>query len=117
MTDRHKTRRLLKIISISLFVLIFLGYALYEIQRIAFGPRITILSPQNGAVVSESFMEITGVAKNIKDITLNDRKIFISENGDFKEKILLSYGYNSLTLEASDKFGRWTEKTLEIIYK
>ncbi|MFA6227310.1 MAG: hypothetical protein WC631_02460 [Candidatus Paceibacterota bacterium] len=117
MTDRHKTRKWIKIISISTFTLFVVCYALYEVQRIAYGPRITILTPKNGSLVSESFVNILGKAENIKDISMNDRKIFIDETGNFDEKILLSYGYNLITLKASDKFNRKTEKTLEIVYK
>ena len=57
------------------------------------------------------------IAKNIKDISLNDRKIFIDEQGNFKEQLLLSYGYNVFKIKANDKFGRSVEKIVEIIYK
>jgi hypothetical protein len=117
MTDRHKTRKWIKITLISAAVLIVIGYTLYEIQKIVYGPRINILSPKNGITVSKSLLDISGKAQNIADISMNDRKIFVDEAGNFDEKILLSYGYNLITLKASDKFGRNTEKTLEIIYK
>lgn len=117
MTDRHATRKLLKVIIISIILLCLFGYTAYEIQKIVFGPRIEILSPKNGSVISNSLTEITGIAKNIKDISLNDRKIFIDEQGNFKEELLLSYGYNTITIKADDKFGRSVEKIIEVIYK
>ena len=117
MTDRHATRKLLKIICVSIILICFLGYTAYEIQKIIFGPRIEVLSPKNGSLISNSLTEITGIAKNIKDISMNDRKIFIDEQGNFKENLLLSYGYNAITIKASDKFGRNTEKIIEVIYK
>ena len=117
MTDRHATRRFLEIALISIILLCLFGYTAYEIQRIVFGPRIDVTSPINGSLVSNSLTEITGVAKNINNISLNDRKIFIDEQGNFKEEVLLSYGYNAITIKASDKFGRNTEKIIEVIYK
>lgn len=117
MTDRHATKKLLKIIVISFVLLFLFGYTSYEIQKLVFGPRITILSPKNGSLISSSTVEIVGIAKNINDISLDDRKIFIDEKGNFKEELLLSYGYNIVTVKASDKFGRKTEKIIEIIYK
>jgi len=117
MTDRHATRKLLKIITISIILLFLFGYTTYEIQRVLFGPKIEILSPANGSLVSNSLTEVSGNAKNIKDISLNDRKIFIDEEGNFKENLLLSYGYNAFTIKATDKFGRGEEKTIEVIYK
>ena len=117
MTDRHSTRKLLKIIIISVIALFLLIYTVYEIQRVLFGPRIEVLSPKNGSLVSDSLTEVSGIAKNIKDISLDDRKIFIDEQGNFKEQVLLSYGYNAIVIKASDKFGRNTEKIIEVIYK
>ncbi len=117
MTDRHATKRLLKTLVISIILLFLLGYTTYEIQKVMFGPRIEVTSPVNGSLISNSFTEISGVAKNIKDISMNDRKIFIDEQGNFKEHILLSYGYNAITIKATDKFGRNTEKMVEVIYK
>ncbi len=117
MTDRHTTRKLIKIIIISIVLLCFFSYTAYEIQKVVFGPRIQVLSPANGALVSNSYTEISGVATNVKDITLNDRKIFIDEKGNFKEKLLLSYGYNTIVIRAIDKFGKQAEKTIEVIYK
>jgi len=117
MTDRHSTRKLLKIIIISIVVLFLLIYAGYEIQKVLFGPKIEVISPINGSLISNSLTEVSGVAKNIKEIGLNDRKIFIDEQGNFKEQLLLSYGYNSIVIKASDKFGRNTERIIEVIYK
>ena len=48
---------------------------------------------------------------------MNDRQMFTDEEGEFSEKLLLSYGYNIITVKAKDRFGRETKKTLELIYK
>lgn len=117
MTDRRATKRLLKIIIISFFLLCFLGYTGYEIQKLFMGPKIVILSPTNGAVISNSEVEVSGTTKNINDISLDDRKIFVDEQGNFDEKLLLSYGYNVISIKASDKFGRKVEKVVEVTYK
>ncbi len=117
MTDRYKTKKNIRIFTICFLIVFVFGYTFYEIQRVIFGPNITIATPKNGDSVSDSLLEVTGVAKNIKEMTLNGRKIFMDENGNFKEEVLLSYGYNSLDLKASDKFGSNTEKVVEVIYK
>jgi len=117
MTDRHATRRFIKFLIISIILLCVFGYTAYEIQKIVFGPKIEVISPINGSLISNPLTEVSGIAKNIKDISLNDKKIFIDEEGNFTEKILLSYGYNSITIKAGDKFGRNTEKIVEVIYK
>jgi hypothetical protein len=117
MTERYKTKQYATWLVIGALLLLLLGYTGYEIQRIVFGPKITITSPQNGALVTDSLLQISGRAENINDISLNDRKIFLDEKGNFSEEVLLSYGYNVLTFDAADRFGRKTEKVLEVIYK
>jgi hypothetical protein len=117
MTERYKTRKHLKIAIISSVLLLLIGYTSYEIQRLFSGPQIHISYPDNGSLISNSLITITGSTENIKDISFNDRKIFIDEKGNFNEKMLLSYGYNVIVIRANDKFGRETEKQLEIIHK
>ncbi len=116
-SDRNKTKKYLLWIIISIFVLSVVGYTSYEVQKVLFGPKIIVLSPKDGSLISSSVTEILGITKNIKELSLNDRKIFIDEEGNFKEEMLLSYGYNIFILKASDKFGRSTEEKIELIYK
>lgn len=117
MTDRHATKKLINIIIFSTIIVAILGYTGYEIQKIVFGPKIIIESPINGISVSDSLITIKGTVKNTKDLFLNDRKIFIDEEGDFEEQLLLSYGYNMILIKAVDKFEREEKKYMEIIYK
>lgn len=101
----------------SLLVLAIVGYIFFQTRNVIRGPIITIQTPQNGATLEESLVIIKGVAKNISYISLNDRNIFIDEQGRFQEKLLLSYGYNIMAIKAEDKFGRKTEEILELVYK
>lgn len=94
-----------------------LGYTYNRMKDFIHGPTISITSPHNGATVLDSFITVAGTARNISNITLNDRPIFIDEEGVLNEHILLHYGYNKITLAAQDRFGRMTEKTLEFVYK
>src|SRR3989344_4523425 len=106
-----------KIIKISIFASIFLfiaSYAYLKTANLIGGPIIVVENPENGSVSSESLINIGGVAKNISKISLNDRPINVDEDGNFKEKLLLSYGYNIMELKAEDRFGRKTNKTLEL---
>ncbi len=97
--------------------LIIIGYGYFEARNIISGPKIALTSPVNGTETSEPLIDIAGTAKNIAFISLNDRQIYIDEQGAFKEPFLLSPGYNIVRINAKDKFGRTTEKIIEIVYK
>lgn len=106
-----------KIILIVLFAVGIVAYTFFQTKNIIQGPVITINSPENGSSSATSLVEINGAARNISYINLNGDQIFTDENGVFSEKLLLSYGYNIITMRAQDKFGREVKKTLELIYK
>lgn len=103
------------------FILIFLlsasWYIYFQAEDLIRGPILTVTVPENGTSVNNSLVEVEGRARNISRISMNDRQIFIDEEGVFKEKLLLSYGYNIITVSAEDKFGREIERKLHLIYK
>ena len=107
----------LRIILFLLLGLIILTYTLFQAQKLISGPIIDIYTPQNGATYSQILIEIEGRARNASYLNLDDRPIFTDKNGYFKEKLLLSPGYNIIKLDARDKFKTYTEKRLEIILK
>lgn len=107
----------IKVIIGSIFAFVVLLYAYYQTRNLLSGPTIEIISPGNGKVFAEPLVEIVGVAKNSSRITLNDRPILIDETGNFKEKLLLSDGYNIIDFKAEDRFGEKINKTLEVILK
>ena len=117
MTDRRRVKGLVKIAASLLVVVVIVGYGLFRAQTIAEGPKITVREPINGSLSSESLVTISGKARNISFLNLNGSQIFTDETGEFSEKILLSYGYNVITLEARDRFGRKTSESLQVIYK
>jgi hypothetical protein len=108
---------ILKTLVITVFVLIILGYSIFQAQKIIHGPEIIVTSPISGSTIQESSIEITGTTKNISEISLDDRPIFIDESGKFSEKLMLYPGYNIIKLKAQDKFGAKTEKNIELVYK
>ncbi|MDO8510516.1 MAG: hypothetical protein Q7S15_02740 [bacterium] len=105
-------------VSVASFLILFVaGYSFYQARKLIAGPRIAIESPSNGAMLGSSIVEIVGKAENISFISMNDRPIYVDEQGIFKEKLLLAYGYNIIKVAARDKFGRNTVETLEVVYK
>ncbi len=111
------TKAVLKMILTLTVISIIVGYSYYKSKDFIIGPTIIITSPQTGDGVSESLIEILGIANSISYISINDRQIFTNEEGEFREKLLLFSGYNIISIKARDKFDRKIEKILEIVYK
>lgn len=115
--NRGHIKLYLKISLTLLFISLISGYAFYQARNVVAGPVIAISEPQNGMTTNQKFIKITGVARNSKKVTLNDRLIEIDETGVFRERLLLSEGYNILEVSAWDKFDKKTEKIIEVVYK
>ena len=109
--------KIIRYSTICIFVVIIVGYSIYQSRNIVKGPSIIITEPENGTSFNHSSIIIQGQATNNTEINIDNRPIFIDEKGIFKEKYLLSPGYNIIIIVAKDKFGRAVQKTLELIYQ
>lgn len=100
--------------ALAAFFVIVLGYALFEARGLIFGPRISI--PMEIARVEDPVVEIAGKAERIASLAMNGQPIPVTEDGDFAQTYVLAPGYNRITLDAADKYGRTSRKVIEIVY-
>ena len=104
-----------KVLIAVLIGLLFAGYILFQARNLISGPLLTIQTPVNGASTSSPSVLVSGMARNISHLRLNDRTIFVDENGFFKEELLLAEGYTVVTVDAEDRFGRARSEEIEIV--
>ncbi len=117
MTHERNAKTWLKIGIITFLAVLIVGYSIFQARKILGGPNLNLTSPKQGIIYTDPLIEITGTASNIKEIRLDDRPINITEEGVFREKLLLFPGYNIIKLSAEDKFGKKTEKKIELVYQ
>lgn len=101
-------------IGILLFLVFMFSYGIIESKPMIEGPKVTIKSPIYGETYKNQDLIIKGIAKNIKTISLNGRDIFLDKEGNFIEKLLMSPGYNIISIKAEDRFGKQISKKIEI---
>jgi len=90
-------------------------YVAFQARNLISGPTLALESPSAPqSVLEEAYFVVAGTARNTTALFLNGRPIFISPDGSFKEDLALPIGYTVLTVEAQDRFGRRTERTLEV---
>jgi len=98
------------------FFFVVLGlYALFQARFLVFGPVITIESHKDGEVVTDAAIILGGHGENVAWLSLNGRQIFMDEEGNWSEKLIVSSGTSIMTLEARDRFGRERKKHINII--
>lgn len=111
-----KGKVLIKIAVIILLLGAISGYAFFQARNLIKGPELLVRTPTNGTTTTSSLISLSGTAKNISFISLNDRQIYVDKNGNFDEELILAPGYNVWTLQAKDKFGRIVTKKLELVF-
>ncbi|OGI91608.1 hypothetical protein A2933_00290 [Candidatus Nomurabacteria bacterium RIFCSPLOWO2_01_FULL_46_18] len=104
-------KKIVKIISISLFTLFIIIYAFFRSRDLIFGVKIRNVTLKQ----SENIVRLEGNAKNAINLTLLDREISIDQEGNFYETIALLPGYNIVSMGALDKFGNRDEKSYQLI--
>ena len=109
----YRDSRLTRIVLIVFFIIV-VAYAYYEGRGLLYGPSIEI----SGGLqeVHERFITIEGHATRIASLSMNGRQISVTEEGDFSEPFVLAPGYNRIVLEARDRYGKTTERAIEIVY-
>ena len=112
-----ETKKTLKLMLFVIVVIVIAGYTYYQFHTIISGPKIEIISPTNGESFYNSLVDIKGITKNITHLSLNGRTIFVDKKGLFNEKLLIYNGLNIIEVKATDKFGRITNKILNIVLK
>ncbi len=109
--------RLIKICAAILIASIIIGYAIWRSLNYARGPHIEIFEPKDGSATTTNTITVRGRSERINNLTLNGNAVFIDEQGNFSEVIILFPGINRLTVAGRDQFGRSTETRLEIVGK
>ena len=91
-----------------------LWYAAFQARGLIIGPTLALADT---AVTHHTrTVTLTGTARNITALTLNDRPIFTDDHGTFREQLVLENGYTILTLRARDRYGREEVRVQPFVY-
>lgn len=114
---------------IKIFLLVFgllsiSAFTVFELRKIISGPKLTLMCGNEKNIDAScayiqsdaNIYKLTGKTKNVSDIIIGDRKIYIDVTGDFQEDILLYPGINLITIKSLDRFGKEVKKEVSIYY-
>lgn len=91
-------------------------YTILKTHALTHGVELSISGIQNGEVSTKNLLKITGKAIHAKHIHINGREILVNEKNEFSEDLVLSPGYNVISINAEDKFNKKTEKLYQVLY-
>lgn len=114
---------------IKIFLMIFalLGissFTAFELRKVVMGPELTLNCEKDTGSKNCNYIQsdnnvykISGKTKNVSDIIIGDRKIFIDTDGNFSQNLVLYPGINLITIRSLDKYGREAKRDISIYYK
>lgn len=103
MTDNPR-KVLILIIAVVFFGLIVI-FGLNRFNRYISGPSLETISIYDYMAVDTSLLAIEGVAKNTSLIIINGKRISLTEDLEFKKKIVLPSGHSIIEIDVIDGFG------------
>ncbi|HXK35233.1 MAG TPA: hypothetical protein VJ103_01875 [Candidatus Paceibacterota bacterium] len=110
---------LAKVIKIGSLALLFAGifvFSYIKTKDLIFGVRLLVNGITTNANYMEPVLQISGVAKRVKNLTINGEGIFIDPAGNFEDIRILLPGYNKLTIATRDRFGKEQSEIYEVTY-
>ncbi len=108
-------RTILYYVALTLIFFVLVGYTAFQARFLLLGPTVSFQNePESIQTQRQIYLE--GVAKNIVEITLNNRPIYTDKTGYFKEALVLENGYTISTISVRDRYGRTRSYTKEFVY-
>ncbi|NBV42919.1 hypothetical protein EBR96_09160 [bacterium] len=114
-TKSEKTKSLIQKSVLGLFVLFAVGFVGTKLYPIVHGPAIDVSTLTDGGSVADAMVRISGIASFTQDLVVNGKSLALSPNGSFEEKLVLNPGYNIISVQGSDRFGKKTIQTYTMI--
>ena len=98
-------RMLILIISGVVFMGAFV-YVATQIRSVLTPPKLVINEPVGDETVKGNSIVVSGVAEVGADVAINNQAVFLDQNGQFNENVILSNGLNTIEITARNKFNK-----------
>lgn len=87
------------------FILIILGYLFFQYREAILPPSLSVSSPASGSKTTQN-ITVTGNADSNATVTVNGEPVTISPNGSFSKEIVLFPGNATISVKATNRFGK-----------
>jgi cytoskeletal protein RodZ len=109
------TPKTLMVTSIALVVLVIVGYIGWQVKILTAPPKLSVHNPSNNINVTSDSIAVEGTTDPGAILVINDVEVGVDQNGEFKEKVSLQSGVNTIKVKARNKLGRYTEQSRIVV--
>lgn len=88
-----------------------------EIMLVTRGPELTLLRPTENEWTNQQVLEVQGRTTPGGELTINQQKVPLADDGSFRYQIVLNPGTNLLHIEAKDELGNISSLNRTVYFK
>lgn len=105
MRDLFVSSRAIGFAGFILFVLLVIGYVVWQATVVSSVPRLSVVSPVEGATVDLPRIGISGTTDPEALVTVNGETAFVDGDGVFQTRVDLPRGLSTIHVEARRRYG------------
>lgn len=104
------------VMTVSVLVLLFLGYFGLQYGRLQQPPTLVMDSPKANSVVADKRVDVLGRTDPDATVTVNGVSVIIRDDGQFFDQLTLEPGKNTITVIATSRFGKTTRIDRDVAF-
>ncbi|HSW97508.1 MAG TPA: helix-turn-helix domain-containing protein, partial [Candidatus Saccharimonadales bacterium] len=97
----HKT-----VLGIAGIFLLLAGFLFFQYRAAIFDPSLHISSPAENSTFSSEIISVKGSTDSNNTVIVNNNVTYVDTNGNFSKNIAVFSGKNTITIVATNRFGR-----------
>lgn len=95
----------------------FISYILFQYRYAFLNPPLNVITPKDTQAISSSVINVSGQTDPNATVYVNKDAVSVDDNGNFQKFIDVFPGKTFISIKVVNKFGRQTEKKLEVFVK
>jgi len=93
------------------------AYIVFQYGSLLFNPKLEVISPKEGEVISNSIISVSGVTDQYATVTIDGQQAFVGLDGSFKKSIYVFPGEKEIEVIARSRFGKETKIIRTVLIK
>jgi cytoskeletal protein RodZ len=119
--SQHKFKRRFifnaKTLAFTALALLIGIYVFFQYSSFFFPPQLSITAPKEGQEITGNIVEISGKTDPYATISINKTEVYVALDGTFKKSEYMFSGDNKIIIVAKNRYGKETQKVLNVKVK
>lgn len=106
--------RFFLVLGFALVIVFIIGFSFFQYYQLKRPPKLYINEPADGLNIKSDSVILRGLVSKNSELFLNNKKINVTNEGEFTEKLYLTKGFNKLLVKAVSPYGIEVDKIITV---